>query len=256
MLVLLRHGESEWNSPDINQFCGWVDVHLSKRGIQQAKESGQKLKSLDIQFDITYTSFLRRAIRTCHIVLDILDQFYIEEVRRWQLNERFYGGLTGMNKHDAVREFGKETIKTWRRTFNIRPPEMDIGNPLHPVHDVKYSHVEQRELPSTESLVDVIDRVKPIYEKEILPQFLEGKRIFLSIHGTTMRALISIIDNIPPDKIQHLEIPNGIPYVYEDLESMGKGGMSGHFLASDAELEKEQNKVRNQIHAKRTESPI
>ena len=212
-LVLLRHGESIWNKE--NRFTGWTDVDLSPRGIEEAHEAARILRKEGLSFDITYTSVLRRAIRTLWIVLDDLDLMYIPVQHAWQLNERHYGALQGLNKQETTEKFGNEQVLTWRRGYAIRPPALAETDPRHPIHDTRYSSLKKEELPSTESLKDTLERVVPYWKENIAPTILAGRRVLITAHGNSIRALVKYLDDIPDDEITGLNIPTGFPLVYE-----------------------------------------
>ena len=213
-LVLVRHGESIWNKE--NRFTGWTNVELTENGINEAKEAGRKLKENGFTFDLAYTSYLKRAIDTLNYILLELDLYNkIDVIKSYKLNERHYGALQGMNKDEAKKVFGEYQVHLWRRSFTVRPPELELTDPRFPGNDSLYSDVPLRELPLCESLEDVYNRTIPYYENEILPKIKEGKRIILSIHGNDMRALVKYFENISDEDIPNLEIKTGEVRVYE-----------------------------------------
>lgn len=212
-LVLLRHGESLWNLE--NRFTGWTDVDLSEQGIQEARRAGRLLKEEGYSFDVAYPSVLKRAIRTLWIVLDEMDLMWIPVHRSWQLNERHYGALQGLNKRDTAEKYGREQVQKWRRAYNIRPPALDTTDYRHPRFDSRYAHLKAEELPSAESLKDTLDRVLSYWHETIAPSLRDGKNVLISAHGNSLRALIKYLDNVSDDKIAGLDIPTGFPLVYE-----------------------------------------
>ena len=222
-VVLLRHGESTWNLE--NRFTGWVDVDLSENGVNEAITAGKVLKKHNYKFDKVYTSVLKRAIKTTNIVLEELDQMYIPVIKHWRLNERHYGGLTGLNKAEMAKKVGAEQVHIWRRSFDVPPPALDLDDDRHPRFDPKYSFLTKNQLPSTESLKLTIERVLPYWEVEIAPEIFKGKSILVSAHGNSLRALVKYLDNIPDEEIPKHEIPTGIPLIYElndDLEPLNR----------------------------------
>lgn len=212
-LVLLRHGESVWNLE--NCFTGWTDVDLSKNGVAEAKIAGQILKREGYAFDMAFTSVLLRAIRTLQIALSELSESDIPIVRSWKLNERHYGALQGMNKSEMAKIYGEEQIQIWRRSYAVRPPQLQVDDTRNPVHDERYCDVPRKELPLTESLKDCVARVIPYYKQEIMPQIENGKRIIIVAHGNSLRALVMHFENLSEDEISRVNIPTGIPLVYE-----------------------------------------
>ena len=212
-IVLLRHGQSEWNRQ--NLFTGWVDVPLSENGIYEAKNAGITLNMNNFQFDIAYTSLLKRAIQTLWYALEGLDQLWIPWEKTWSLNERHYGALQGLNKKEMIEKHGEEQVHEWRRSYKTRPPLLDANDPLSPENHRRYQQVPKNELPLGESLEDTYLRVLPYWHKEIAPAIKEGKKILIAAHGNSLRALTKFLDNISDDEISSLEIPTGKPLVYE-----------------------------------------
>jgi 2,3-bisphosphoglycerate-dependent phosphoglycerate mutase len=212
-MVLIRHGESIWNRE--NRFTGWTDVDLSEKGIEEAVEGGRLLKQEGYVFDLAFTSLLKRAVRTLNIVLDEMDLQWIPVVKTWRLNERHYGALQGLNKAETAARYGEEQVKLWRRGFAIRPPELTKEDERYPGHELKYGDLDERDLPRTESLKDTIARFMPCWHELIAPAVCEGKRIVVSAHGNSLRALVKYLDEISDDEIVELNIPTGIPLVYE-----------------------------------------
>ncbi len=212
-LVLLRHGESTWNKE--NRFTGWTDVDLSERGREEAKEAGRLLKDGGYVFDIAFTSVLKRAIRTLGIGLDVLDQLWIPVTKHWRLNERHYGALQGLNKAETAAKHGEAQTKIWRRSYDIPPPPLTPDDPRHPSHDPRYRDLAPGELPLTESLKDTVARFLPYFQQTIAPAVTSGKRVLIAAHGNSLRALVKYLDHIDERTIVELNIPTGIPLVYE-----------------------------------------
>jgi 2,3-bisphosphoglycerate-dependent phosphoglycerate mutase len=212
-LVLLRHGESTWNKE--NRFTGWTDVDLTDKGREEARTAGQLLKAGGYTFDLLFTSLLKRAIRTSNIALDELDQLWLPVERSWRLNERHYGALQGLNKAETAARHGEDQVKIWRRAYAIAPPPLTTDDPRHPSHDVRYSGLSPAELPLTESLKDTVARFLPYWHGSIAPQISAGKRVLIAAHGNSLRALVKFLDNVSDDEIVELNIPTGIPLVYE-----------------------------------------
>jgi len=212
-LVLLRHGESDWNKE--NRFTGWTDVDLSAKGLQEAHEAGVTLKSEGYAFDVAYTSVLKRAIRTLWITLDQLDLMWIPVHRSWRLNERHYGALQGLNKSETAAKFGEDQVKIWRRSYDIPPPALAPDDPRYPGHDPRYQHLTAQQLPLTECLKDTVDRFLPYWHSTIAPAVREGKRVLIAAHGNSLRALVKYLDSVSEEAIVGLNIPTGMPLVYE-----------------------------------------
>ena len=212
-LVLLRHGESTWNKE--NRFTGWTDVDLSDTGRDEAKKAGELLKEGGYVFDVAFTSVLTRAIRTLFIALDGLDLLWIPVLKRWRLNERHYGALQGLNKAETAAKHGDEQTKIWRRSYDIPPPPLTLDDPRHPSHDARYAGLDQTDLPATECLKDTVERFLPLWHSEIAPAVTSGKRVLIAAHGNSLRALVKYLDAISDADIVELNIPTGIPLVYE-----------------------------------------
>jgi 2,3-bisphosphoglycerate-dependent phosphoglycerate mutase len=212
-LVLLRHGESDWNRE--NRFTGWTDVDLSEKGKQEALDAGRLLKAEGYTFDIAYTSVLKRAIRTLWIAMDEMDLLWVPVVRAWQLNERHYGALQGLNKSETAEKFGEAQVKIWRRSYDVPPPALDPADPRFPGHDRRYASLSPNELPLTECLKDTVARFVPYWENVIAPDVKAGKRVIIAAHGNSLRALVKYLDNISDQDIVELNIPTGMPLVYE-----------------------------------------
>jgi 2,3-bisphosphoglycerate-dependent phosphoglycerate mutase len=212
-LVLLRHGESTWNRE--NRFTGWTDVDLSECGREEALEAGRLLRKKDYVFDVAYTSVLKRAIRTLWTALDVLDQMWIPVINSWRLNERHYGALQGLNKAETAAKHGEAQTKIWRRSYDVPPPALTLDDPRHPSHDPRYAGLAPQDLPLTESLKDTVARFLPYWHEVIAPSIRSGKRVLIAAHGNSLRALVKYLDNIPDSEIVELNIPTGIPLVYE-----------------------------------------
>jgi 2,3-bisphosphoglycerate-dependent phosphoglycerate mutase len=212
-LVLLRHGESTWNKE--NRFTGWTDVDLTDKGRDEATQAGQLLRAGGYAFDLLFTSVLKRAIRTANIALDELDQLWLPVERSWRLNERHYGALQGLNKAETAAKHGQEQVKIWRRAYAIAPPPLDADDARHPSRDPRYQDLPASVLPLTESLKDTVARFLPYWHESIAPQIKTGKRVLLVAHGNSLRALVKYLDEISDDAIVELNIPTGIPLVYE-----------------------------------------
>jgi len=212
-LVLLRHGESTWNKE--NRFTGWTDVDLSERGREEAKEAGRLLEGGAFVFDVAFTSVLTRAIRTLGLALDVLDQLWIPVTKHWRLNERHYGALQGLNKAETAAKHGEAQTKIWRRSYDIPPPPLTPDDPRHPSRDPRYRDLKPSELPLTESLKDTVARFLPYWHEAIAPTIKSGKRVLIAAHGNSLRALVKYLDDIDEQTIVELNIPTGIPLVYE-----------------------------------------
>jgi 2,3-bisphosphoglycerate-dependent phosphoglycerate mutase len=212
-IVLLRHGESTWNKD--NRFTGWTDVDLSDTGRDEAKKSGELLKAEGFVFDVAYTSVLKRAIRTLWIVLDELDQMWLPVYGDWRLNERHYGALQGLNKAETAAKHGDEQTKIWRRSYDIPPPELTPDDPRYPGHDPRYAKLSKEDLPLTECLKDTVERFLPYWHETIAPAITSGERVLIAAHGNSLRALVKYLDGISDEAIVELNIPTGIPLVYE-----------------------------------------
>ncbi len=218
-LILLRHGESVWNLA--NRFTGWIDVDLSPRGREEAEWAGKELAKEGFKFDIAFTSVLKRAIRTLWYTLDETDQMWIPVYRAWQLNERHYGGLQGLNKSETAKKYGEDQVKVWRRSYSTPPPPLDDNDPSHPRFDRRYRHLDPVILPSTESLSITLSRVMPYWSNEIVPHLRQGKTVLIAAHGNSLRALVKHLNKISDDDIVGLNIPTGIPRIYELDEELG-----------------------------------
>jgi 2,3-bisphosphoglycerate-dependent phosphoglycerate mutase len=212
-LVLLRHGESVWNRE--NRFTGWTDVDLSDRGREEAREAGRLLREGGFEFDLAFTSVLKRAIRTLWIALDEMDLMWLPVRNSWRLNERHYGALQGLNKAETAAKFGDEQVKIWRRSYDIPPPALEGGDARHPRNDRRYAGLDPAELPLTECLKDTVARFLPLWNEAIAPQVRAGRRVLIAAHGNSLRALIKYLDGVSERDIVELNVPTGIPLVYE-----------------------------------------
>ena len=229
-LVLIRHGESTWNLE--NRFTGWTDVELTPTGISQAIAAGKLLAAEGYEFDVAYTSVLKRAIHTLNYCLDAMDRAWLPVVKDWRLNERHYGGLQGLNKGDMAKQYGEEQVLVWRRSYDTPPPELDANDPRGQRQDLRYAKLDPAQIPLTECLKDTVARVIPYWNEEIAPAIRSGKRIVIAAHGNSIRALVKYLDNIGDADIVGVNIPNGIPLVYEldaDLKPIR------HYYLGDAE---------------------
>lgn len=241
-MVLVRHGASVWNVKNI--FSGWTDVDMSPKGYKQASRAGKILQEKGYAFDIAYTSVLKRAIRTLWIILDELDLMWLPVYRSWRLNERHYGALQGLNKAETAKKMGEEQVFKWRRSYNVAPPPLESSDPRHPAHDPRYAGLNEAEIPASESLEDTVKRVLPYWNEVLAPAIKSGKRIIITSHGNSIRALVKYLDNIGDDEITALNIPTGVPLVYElddDLKPLRH-----YYLADPAEVKKEINEDANQ----------
>ncbi|WP_293310001.1 2,3-diphosphoglycerate-dependent phosphoglycerate mutase [Pedobacter sp. UBA5917] len=219
-IVLIRHGQSVWNLE--NRFTGWTDVDLSENGYQEAKKAGEILKKHDYNFDIAFTSLLKRAIKTLHIILEDLDHLWIPEHKSWHLNERFYGALQGLNKAETAKKYGTDQVYKWRRDPDEEPPKIDKNDERYPGNDLRYQLLKPEELPLTENLSDTIARVLPYWNERIVPAISRNEKVIISAHGNSLRALIKYIDNLSNEEVTALEIPTGVPLVYELDDNLQK----------------------------------
>jgi len=222
-LVLIRHGESTWNLE--NRFTGWTDVDLTPLGLEQAKAAGRVLKAEGFDFDVTYTSVLKRAIRTLWHCLDEMDRTWLPMVHSWRLNERHYGGLQGLNKAETAKKYGDEQVLIWRRSYDTPPPVLEANDPRSERGDIRYAKLKPDQIPLTECLKDTVERVMPLWEESIAPAIKAGKRVVIAAHGNSIRALVKYLDNVSDNDIVGVNIPNGNPLVYEldkDLKPISK----------------------------------
>ena len=212
-LVLIRHGESQWNLE--NRFTGWVDVDLTPTGVQQAIKAGESLKAAGYDFDIAYTSVLKRAIRTLWHAQEAMDRLWLPVVHSWRLNERHYGALAGLNKTETAAKYGDEQVHIWRRSYDVRPPLLDPNDPRTSFNDPRYSKLKKEEIPLGECLKDNVARVLPLWEESIAPALRSGKRVLIAAHGNSIRSLVKYLDDVSDSDIMEINIPNGVPLVYE-----------------------------------------
>jgi 2,3-bisphosphoglycerate-dependent phosphoglycerate mutase len=246
-LVLVRHGESTWNQE--NRFTGWTDVDLSEKGLAEARKAGQLLKKLGYTFDIAHLSLLKRAVRTLWIILDEMDLMWLPVQNNWRLNERHYGALQGLNKSETAAKYGEEQVKIWRRSYDVRPPALDRSDPRFPGHDRRYAHLRPDQLPLTECLKDTVERFLPYWHEALAPVVKAGQRVLVAAHGNSIRAMVKYLDHISDDEIVEVNIPTGIPLVYE-LDD-GLRAVKHYYLGDADELEKAMRAVANQGKAKR-----
>ena len=243
-LVLIRHGESQWNKE--NRFTGWKDVDLSEKGLEEAKAAGKLLKDEGFTFDEAYTSVLKRAIRTLWTVLSEMDLMWIPETKSWRLNERHYGGLQGLDKAETAAKYGDEQVLIWRRSYDVPPPELDVTDERYLGNDPRYAGIDN--FPATECLKDTVARVVPYWESEIMPKIRDGKRLIIAAHGNSLRALVKYLDGISDDEIVSLNIPTGVPLVYELDE--GLKPIKSYYLGDADAIKAAQEAVANQGKAK------
>jgi len=242
-IVLLRHGESTWNKE--NRFTGWVDVGLSKKGMQEAAEAGRTLKKEGYVFDVAYTSVLKRAIKTLWLALEEMDLMYLSVINNWRLNERHYGALQGLNKAEMAEKHGMEKVQIWRRSYDVPPPALTRDDPMFPGKDPRYADLKPKEIPLTECLKDTVARFLPYWHKTIAPVVKEGKRVLIAAHGNSLRALVKYLDNIPDDVIPGLNIPTGIPLVYELKNDLTP--IRNYYLGDPEAVKKATQAVANQL---------
>jgi len=241
-IILLRHGESVWNKE--NRFTGWTDVELTAKGIKEAKNAGQLLKNAGYTFDLAYTSVLKRSIHTLWNVLDEMNLAWISVYRSWRLNEKSYGALQGLNKVVTAQKYGEEQVLKWRRSFDVRPPELEISDKRHPLNDIKYKKIDKELLPASESLKDTIARFLPYWHETIKSSILEKQKVLIVAHGNSLRALVKYLNNLSDEEILKINIPTGIPLIY-DLDNNLKV-MESYYLGDQDAINKAINSVRNQ----------
>lgn len=241
-LVLLRHGESVWNKE--NLFTGWTDVELSEKGVSEAKAAGQTLKSEGFDFDICYTSYLKRAIHTLQLALDEMDRAWLPVEKSWKLNERHYGALQGLNKSETAEKYGEDQVKVWRRSYATCPPALEPSDERNPASQVQYRDVDPEDLPLTECLKDTVARAYPYFEEVIKPRMIAGDRVLIAAHGNSLRALVKMFDGMSDDEITGVNIPTGVPLVYEfdgDFNVISK-----RYLGDQEALKAKMDAVANQ----------
>lgn len=246
-VVLLRHGESVWNKE--NLFTGWTDVDLSEKGIEEAIEAGRTLKKDGFTFDVAYTSVLKRAIRTLWLAMDQMDLLWVPVIRDWRLNERHYGALQGLNKSETAAKYGEEQVKIWRRSYDIPPPPLEESDKRHPKYDPRYKNLKADQLPKTECLKDTVERFMPSWHNEIAPAIQSGKKVIIAAHGNSLRALVKYLDKTSDDEIVGLNIPTGMPLVYE-LDKNFKP-IKHYYLGDPEKVKKAMDAVASQGKAKK-----
>lgn len=246
-LVLVRHGQSEWNEK--NLFTGWTDVDLTERGIREAREAGRSLKEAGFQFRYSYTSLLKRAIKTNNILLEEMDLLWIPDEKTWRLNEKHYGDLQGMNKTEMVDKFGADQVQLWRRSYDVRPPAIPEDDERHPMHDPRYAGIRKEgAMPGTEALVDTTNRIIPLWENEISQKLKIYNEVLVTAHGNGLRGIIKYLMDISDEEIVSLNLPTGIPYVLEMDDSFKV--TKDYFLADEETLKKLMDEVANQTKKK------
>ena len=243
-LVLLRHGQSQWNLD--NRFTGWVDVPLSPLGMEEARRAGQLLKAEKLEFDVAFTSVLKRAIKTLWITLEELDLMWIPVHRSWRINERMYGALQGLDKAETAARHGEAQVKIWRRSYDIRPPELDSANAYWPGHDRRYAALSPSQVPKTECLKDTVERFLPYWESDIAPALRRGERVLIAAHGNSLRALVKHLEGISDDDIVELNIPTGAPLLYQ-LDDNLRPLAPGRYLGDPEEAKRRAEAVASEI---------
>ena len=246
-LVLLRHGESLWNKE--NRFTGWTDVDLSEKGISEAKAAGETLKKEGFVFDIAFTSVLKRAIRTLWLTLDEMDLMWIPVYRNWRLNEKHYGVLQGLNKAETAAKYGDEQVLQWRRAYDVQPPALEESDKRHPINDACYKDLDKNDIPATECLKDTVERFLPYWHETIAPTIKEGKRVLIAAHGNSLRALVKYLDDIADEDIVKLNIPTGLPLVYELDKNLKP--IKSYYLGDPELVKKAMEAVANQGKSKK-----
>ena len=245
-LVLVRHGESEWNK--LNLFTGWTDVDLSEKGHEEAAAAGRLLKAEGYDFDVCYTSYLKRAIHTLNHILDEMDRCWLPVTKTWKLNERHYGALQGLNKSETAEKYGEDQVKIWRRSFDVKPPKLEATDDRNPANQAIYASVDPKELPLTESLETTIERVVPYFEDVIKKDMKAGKRVIIAAHGNSLRALVKYFDNMSKEEILGVNIPTGVPLVYEFDDNFKV--IKKYYLGDQEALAAKMAAVANQGKAK------
>lgn len=246
-IALLRHGESVWNKE--NRFTGWTDVDLSDKGLSEAKKAGQALKKEGFRFDLAFTSVLKRAIRTLWITLDEMDLMWIPVYNSWRLNERHYGALQGLNKAETAAKYGEDQVLTWRRSYDIRPPALEKNDLRYPGNDPRYFDLNPQSIPLTECLKDTVARFLPYWHETISPAVKSGKKVIIAAHGNSLRALVKYLDNVSNEDIVSLNIPTGIPLIYELDDNLRP--IKHYYLGDAEEVKKAMANVANQGKAKK-----
>jgi 2,3-bisphosphoglycerate-dependent phosphoglycerate mutase len=245
-LVLLRHGESEWNK--LNFFTGWTDVDLSEKGVEEAKNAGKVLKEEGYEFDVAYTSVLKRAIKTLNYALEGIDELWLPVYKSWRLNERHYGDLQGLNKAETAKKLGADQVKIWRRSYDVPPPALETSDDRYPGKDRRYADLTEEQLPKTECLKDTLERVLPYWNDEIVPTIKSGKRVVIAAHGNSLRAIVKYLDNMSEEAIIGLNIPTGVPLVYELDDDMKP--IKHYYLGDQEAIKKAAEAVANQTKVK------
>jgi 2,3-bisphosphoglycerate-dependent phosphoglycerate mutase len=246
-VVLLRHGESVWNKE--NRFTGWTDVDLSEKGREEAGKAGKVLKEKGFTFDIAYTSVLKRAIRTLWTVMDEMDLMWIPVYRTWRLNERHYGALQGLNKAETAAKYGEEQVLVWRRSYDIQPPALEKKDPRYPGSDPRYKDLDPKIIPLTECLKDTVDRFLPYWHETISGSIRSGKKVLIAAHGNSLRALVKYLDNVSDQEIVSMNIPTGLPLVYELDDTLKP--LNRYYLGDPEEVKKAMEAVASQGKAKK-----
>ena len=245
-LVLLRHGQSVWNKE--NRFTGWTDVGLSEKGVQEAIDAGKTLKEEGFKFKLAYTSYLNRAIKTLWIVLEEMDLMWIPVYKNWRLNEKHYGMLQGLNKSEMAEKYGPDQVLKWRRSYNVLPPPIEEDDPRNTKYDPRYADLDDKDIPRTESLKEVVERMVPYWKDEISRSLLEHKEVLVSAHGNSLRAVVKYLKNMPEDDILKFNIPTGIPYVFEFDDKLKL--IKDYFIGDEEEIKKLMEQVANQAKSK------
>lgn len=245
-VVLLRHGESTWNKE--NRFTGWTDVDLTEKGVAEARNSGKLMKEAGFEFDVAYVSVLKRALRTLWLALEEMDQLWIPWIKNWRLNERHYGALQGLNKAETAAKHGEDKVKMWRRSYDVPPPELEKSDPRFPGNQRMYNDVDVKEIPTTECLKDTVERFLPFWHDTIAPAIKEGRRVLIAAHGNSLRALVKYLDNMSDEEIISLNIPTGVPLVYELDENLKP--LKHYYLGDQDAIKKAMEAVANQGKAK------
>ncbi len=241
-LVLLRHGESQWNKE--NRFTGWTDVDLSEKGIEEASKAGKTLKDNGFVFKVAYTSYLRRAIKTLWLTLEEMDQMWIPVLKTWRLNEKHYGNLQGLNKSETAQKYGEEQVLVWRRSFDVPPAPLSDDDPRNPKYDPRYAALTEKELPLTESLKETIERIVPYWVDEIAPTLKKEKEVLVAAHGNSLRGIIKYLKNMSEEAIIALNLPTAVPYVFEFDDDLNL--QKDYFLGDPDEIKKLMDAVANQ----------
>lgn len=239
-IVLIRHGVTSWAT----RFTGWTDIDVMPEGVEETKKYGRKMKDLGYTFDVAYTSYLKRAIRTLWTALDEMDLLWIPMIKDWHMNERHYGALQGLNKAETAAKYGEEQVNIWRRSYDVAPPQLSLDDPRHPKNDPKYAGFDPKTLPTGESLKDTIARFIPYWQKEVEPVIKSGKKIIVSLHSNSLRALIKYLENLNEEQIMKVNVPYCIPLVYELDDNLK--AVKHYYLAPDEEVARVIESIKNQ----------